>query len=137
MPLRSGLQKTTPPRVRYVVELYTAGAALGEMRAALRTQNPTLLLYLGQFYRLWDKLEAAYLPGPRRESSAAGGRYTRRLLCPQSCTEEQAGEAIAAYVRLFDACLKEFFEHLDEAEHTVAAVQRVYTQNLDALTAQL
>ena len=40
-------------------------------------------------------------------------------------------------MRLFDACLKEFFEHLDEAERTVAAVQRVYTQNLDALTAQL
>ena len=135
--MRSALQYKYNPSVRYVVELYTAGAALGEMRAALRTQNPTLLLYLGQFYRLWDKLEAAYLPGPRRESSAAGGRYTRRLLCPQSCTEEQAGEAIAAYVRLFDACLKEFFEHLDEAEHTVAAVQRVYTQNLDALTAQL
>ena len=135
--MRSALQYKYNPSVRYVVELYTAGDALGEMRAALRTQNPTLLLYLGQFYRLWDKLEDAYLPGPRRESSVAGGRYTRRLLCPQNCTEEQAGEAIAAYVRLFDACLKEFFEHLDEAERTVAAVQRVYTQNLDALTAQL
>ena len=78
--MRSALQYKYNPSVRYVVELYTAGAALGEMRAALRTQNPTLLLYLGQFYRLWDKLEDAYLPGPRRESSVAGGRYTRRLL---------------------------------------------------------
>ena len=123
--------------MRYVVELYTAGAALARCARGPAHANPTLLLYLGQFYRLWDKLEDAYLPGPRRESSVAGGRYTRRLLCPQNCTEEQAGEAIAAYVRLFDACLKEFLNTWMKQERTVAAVQRVYTQNLDALTAQL
>ena len=42
--MRSALQYKYNPSVRYVVELYTAGAALGEMRAAMRTQNPTLLL---------------------------------------------------------------------------------------------
>ena len=136
--VRSALQYKYNPSVRYVVELYPhAGEELGEFRAALRTQNPTLLLYLGQFYKLWAKLEDACLHGPRRTCQAAGGRYTRVLRTPQGLTAEQLGEALASYVRLFDACLKAFFDDVTDADQAVRAVQRTYTAGLDADAAQL
>ena len=84
--VRSALQYKYNPSVRYVVELYPhAGSELGEFRAQLRTQNPTLLLYLSQFYKLWAKLEDACLHGARRNCQAAGGRYTRCLLYTSRC----------------------------------------------------
>ena len=58
--LRSALQYKYNPSMRYSVELYPhAEGAFGELRAGLRTQNPALLLYLSQFFRLWARLEAA------------------------------------------------------------------------------
>ena len=136
--LRSALQYKYNPSVRYVVELYPhAGEELGEFRAQLRTQNPTLLLYLSQFYKLWTKLEDACLHGPRRNCQAAGGRYTRVLRAPRNLTAEQLGEALASYVRLFDSCLKAFFDDLSDADRAVRAVQRTYTAGLDDGAAQL
>lgn len=136
--LRSALQYKYNPSVRYSVELYRSpGEELGELRAQLRTQNPALILYLAQFFRLWTKLEAAYLPGPPRAYDTADGRFARRLRTPESAAAEQAGEAIANYVRLFDACLKTYFEHLSSPDAAVRAVESLYAQHLDTLTAQL
>ena len=136
--LRSALQYKYNPSVRYSVELYrSAGEEMGELRAQLRTQSPALILYLAQFFRLWAKLEAAYLPGPQRSYDIADGRFSRRLRTPCDTTPEQAGEAIANYVRLFDACLKTYFDNLSSPEAAVRAVENVYAKNLDAVTAQL
>lgn len=136
--LRSALQYKYNPSVRYVVELYQhMQPVLGELRAGLRTQNPTLLLYLSQFFKLWAKLEDACLTGPQRAREISGGRYTRILHMPADISTDDVGTAIANYVRLFDACLKTFFDCLDDAEGAVSAVQRLYTQNLDVVTAQL
>ncbi|MFQ7002359.1 MAG: hypothetical protein ACLRRT_00815 [Ruthenibacterium lactatiformans] len=111
--MRSAIHYKYNPSMRYVVELYPHSTEeLGEVRAGLRTQNPSLLLYIGQFYKLWAGLERAYLEGPPRRSEAQGGRYTRRLLLPRNvAASEEAGRAIAGYVALFDACLKTF-DHL-------------------------
>lgn len=137
--LRSALQYKYNPSVKYVVELYPHSQTyLGELRASLRTQNPTLLLYLGQFYHLWAKLEAAYLGGEQREYEAADGKYTRRFLMPKNGADsDKAGEAIADYVALFDGCLKEYFDKLDTPRTAVAAVEKMYRENLSALTAEL
>ncbi|WP_367924502.1 CopG family transcriptional regulator [uncultured Ruthenibacterium sp.] len=136
--VRSALQYKYNPSVRYVVELYPhAGEELGEFRAQLRTQNPTLLLYLSQFYKLWAKLENACLHGPQRSYQASSGRYTRVLRTPEDLSAEQLGEALASYVRLFDTCLKAFFDDLTDADQAVRAVQRAYTVGLDEVTAQL
>lgn len=137
--VRSALQYKYNPSVRYTVELYPhTGEQLGEVRAGLRTQNPALLLYIGQFYRLWAQLEGACLNGVPREYEIANGRFTRRLQTPHAaCTAEQLGTAITDYIRLFDACLKTYFEYLDAPAEGAAAVQRVYRQSLDDLTAQL
>ena len=137
--MRSALQYKYNPSLRYTVELNQhLGGELGVLRASLRTQNPTLVLYLGQFYKLWNKLEAACLPGTARQAEISGARYTRVLLTPPGeYTAEQLGNAIADYVRLFDACLKQFFDSLDDSSAAVRRVQECYTGNLTALAAQL
>lgn len=136
--MRSPLQYKYNPSVRYVVELYPhAEETLGEVRASLRTQNPTLLLYLTQFFRLWEKLEAAYLPGGPRECEYGDGRFARRLCAPKNLTGSEAGDAIADYVALLDACLKTYFEHLANPTEAVQAVERQYAGSLNAVTAQL
>ena len=137
--LRSALQYKYNPSVKYIVELYPHSQTyLGEMRASLRTQNPTLLLYLGQFYHLWAKLEAAYLDGAQREYEAADGKYTRRFFIPSGgANADKTGEAIADYVALFDGCLKEYFDKLDTPRTAVTAVEKLYRDNLSAQAAEL
>ncbi len=137
--LRSALQYKYNPSVRYVVELYPhIDAEMGEMRAGLRTQNPTLLLYLSQFFRLWTKLEANYLSGPPRTYNAESGRFTRVFLTPQNgFSADSAGQAIADYIALFDTCLKNYFDYLNDAPAAVRTTEQLYRQNLDAATAQL
>ena len=137
--LRSALQYKYNPSVRYVVELYPhIDAEMGEMRAGLRTQNPTLLLYLSQFFRLWTKLEANYLSDPPRTYNAESGRFTRVFLTPQNgFSADSAGQAIADYIALFDTCLKNYFDYLNDAPAAVRTTEQLYRQNLDAATAQL
>ena len=137
--MRSALRYKYNPSMRYVVELYPHSAeALGELRASLRTQNAALLLAIGQFYKLWSGLECVYLQGAPRRSETQGGRYARRLLLPQQeLDSERAGQAIAGYVALFDACLKTYFEHLNDAGGALRAVEGCYRAGLDAETAAL
>ena len=99
--MRSAIHYKYNPSMRYVVELYPHSTEeLGEVRAGLRTQNPSLLLYIGQFYKLWAGLERAYLEGPPRRSEAQGGRYTRRLLLPRNI----AARRLAALLRVMWRC---------------------------------
>ncbi len=136
--MRSAIHYKYNPSMRYVVELYPhMGEEMGEVRAGLRTQNPSLLLYIGRFYKLWMQLEQAYLPQPRR-SKAEGGRFTRRLKMPQGVTSaDEAGRAIAGYVGLFDDCMQTFFDHLDDPAAASRAVEGCYRAGLDADTAAL
>ena len=124
--MRSAIHYKYNPSMRYVVELYPHSTEeLGEVRA-------------GQFYKLWAGLERAYLEGPPRRSEAQGGRYTRRLLLPRNvAASEEAGRAIAGYVALFDACLKTFFDHLEDPAGAPRAVEGCYRSGLDAETAAL
>lgn len=137
--MRSAIRYKYNPSMRYVVELYPHSPdALGELRASLRTQNPSLLLAIGQFYKLWTGLECVYLQGAPRRSETQGGRYTRRLLAPQTEPDsEAAGQAIAGYVALFDTCLKTYFEHLNDPAGSLRAVEGAYRAGLDAETASL
>ncbi len=136
--MRSAIHYKYNPSMRYAVEIFPhTGEEIGEMRAGLRTQNPSLLLYIGRFYKLWMQLEQAYLPQPRR-STAQGGRFTRRLRMPQTmATAQEAGRAIAAYIGLFDDCMQTFFDHLQDPPAASRAVEGCYRAGLDAQTAEL
>lgn len=131
--LRSAIAYKYNPSVRYAVELYrTPGETIGELRVSLRSQNSTLLLYLTQFFRLWMKLESAYLP--HTEYRAEDGRLTRTLrptaVVQQADTDalssETLGDLLSAYVALFDRALKCFFYHLNTPATAAAEMERMY-----------
>ena len=130
--LRSALAYKYNPTVRYSVELYrNAKPLLGELRVSLRSQNSTLLLYLLQFFKLWVRVEESLLG--RTESTVEDGRFIRKLILRGAGAEpdnEAVGEAIAAYIDLFDRALKAFFANLDDPQRAVVQVQRLYVDYL-------
>ena len=82
---------------------------------------------MGQFFKLWQKLERYYC---RREvkSGVSDGRFVRVLNTPD-CPQGGIGDAISEYVRCFDLALKAFFTALNRgASGDVAAAEaeRVY-----------
>lgn len=130
--LRSALAYKYNPTVRYSVELYrNAKPLLGELRVSLRSQNSTLLLYLLQFFKLWVHVEESFLG--RTESTVEDGRFIRKLVLRSEGAEpdnETVGEAIAAYIDLFDRALKAFFANLSDPQRAVVQVQRLYVDYL-------
>ena len=125
--LRSALDYKYNPSVRYSVELYkNARPLLGELRVSVRSQNSALVLAMLQFFKLWTRIETAYIG--RVECAMEDGRYLRklRLSDEKDPGNEQVGEGIAAYIRLLDSALKQYFEHLNDPAVAMTGVERLY-----------
>jgi hypothetical protein len=125
--LRSALDYKYNPSVRYSVELYkNARPLLGELRVSVRSQNSALVLAMLQFFKLWTRIETAYVG--RVECAMEDGRYLRKLRLSEEnkFDNEQIGEGIAAYIRLLDSALKTYFEHMNEPTAAVTGVERLY-----------
>ena len=91
--LRSALDYKYNPSVRYSVELYkNARPLLGELRVSVRSQNSTLVLAMLQFFKLWTRIETAYIG--RVECAMEDGRYLRKLRLSEESNpgNEQIGE---------------------------------------------
>lgn len=134
--LRSALAYKYNPSLRYILELAPHGAPyLAELRVTLRTQNPSLLYALDNFYSAWDGWERRLLPDADITAAAENGRYARRLrLPPHPLTEAQTGDALARYVAMFDGCLKNYFSFLPDAHAAQAAAGQLYARLTDAQT---
>ena len=125
--LRSALDYKYNPSVRYSVELYkNALPVLGELRVSIRSQNSALVLALLQFFKLWTRIETAYIG--RIDCAIEDGRYLRklRLLENSECNNEQIGEGIAGYINLLDTSLKLYFQKSDEPALAVSGVEKRY-----------
>ncbi len=125
--MRSALAFKYNPNVRYSVELYrTPGEAFGELRVSMRTQNHTLMLYLMQFFKLWAKVESAYLPGC--VYAIGDGKFVRQLALRsrESVSSQELGQLICSYVAAFDEALKAFFYNLEDAQTAIAQVEQIY-----------
>lgn len=129
--LRSALAYKYNPTVRYSVELYRgAGAGLGELRVSVRSQNSTLRLYMLQFFKLWTRLEQQQIGTV--DCAMTDEKYIRRLKHMEDASRENIslGEAIVAYIRLFDAALKTFFHHLDCPQQALKSMEALYREYL-------
>ena len=134
MTVRSAIAYKYNPSVRYSVELYrTPGEDIGELRVSLRSQNSTLLLYLTQFFRLWMKIESAFLPDSAYKPE--DGRLTRRLRPTavsakaaetDKLSSETLVDLIYAYIDLFDRALKCFFYYLNSPAAAAAEIEGMY-----------
>ena len=112
MSLKSSLAYKYRPTVKYEVELDRAGrGVLGELSVIFRTQSAELIAALTEFFRLWVRIEDAWLAPAmdvKLTCSLYDGRFVRPLAMPRGrvCTAEDIAGAISDYVQLFDRLLK-------------------------------
>ena len=128
MSLRSALAYKYNPNVRYSVELYPDRPGEGELRVSLRSQSSVLILYLGQFFRLWAKIEQAYVGGA--DCVIQDGKYARRLKLPARLSDREQGAVLAGYIRAMEQGLRAFFHSLDDPRQAAAAVEQAYQHYL-------
>ena len=128
MSLRSALAYKYNPNVRYSVELYPARPGEGELRVSLRSQSSALILYLGQFFRLWAKIEQAYVGGA--DCVIQDGKYARRLKLPARVSHREQGAVLAGYIRAMEQGLRAFFHSLDDPRQAAASVEQAYQNYL-------
>jgi hypothetical protein len=128
MSLRSALAYKYNPNVRYSVELYPERPGEGELRVSLRSQSSALILYLGQFFRLWAKIEQAYVGGC--DCAIGDGKYARRIQLPQGLGDREQGAVLAGYIGAMERGLRAFFNDLDQPQAAAAAVERAYQDYL-------
>ena len=128
MSLRSALAYKYNPNVSYSVELYPDRPGEGELRVSLRSQSSALILYLGQFFRLWAKIEQAYVGGA--DCVIQDGKYARRLKLPARVSHREQGAVLAGYIRAMEQGLRAFFHSLDDPRQAAAAVEQAYQNYL-------
>ena len=129
--LRSALDYKYNPSVRYSVELYqNALPMLGELRVSIRSQNSALVLALLQFFKLWTRIETAYIG--RVECAMEDGRYVRKLRLSEHTqpTNEQIGEGIAGYINLLDSAMKLYFQNSNDPALAMASVEKRYVSHI-------
>ena len=104
------------PTIRYRVELLRnmQQEEVGRLKISCRTQNQTLLDAMAQF---WVKLEQKY----DANSACAQGLYqiesgcmTMALLRSGAATDEQLGEIVGNYIRMFHAVLQSYFAGIQQ-----------------------
>ncbi|CDE12853.1 hypothetical protein [Ruminococcus sp. CAG:330] len=107
------------PTIRYRVELLRnmQQEEVGRLKISCRTQNQTLLDAMAQFFRFWVKLEQKY----DANGACAQGLYqiesgcmTMALLRSGAATDEQLGEIVGNYIRMFHAVLQSYFAGIQQ-----------------------
>ncbi len=139
--LRSALAYKYNPTVKYSVELYKNKEGLedsvfGELRVSLRTQSTKLILYIIQFFKLWAKIEEAYIG--RTDFVIEDGRYLRKLhILPRNSTQGSSvpdnqvlGEIIANYIQVLDDSMKAYFSMLENPVRAAQEVEMHYREYL-------
>ena len=108
--LKSALEYKYRPTVKYEVQLYKGdSSAIGELNVVFRTQSAGLLAAMADFFRLWKRTEDAFLPpaGVHVDYALYEGKFTRSIALPTHNTDaETLANALSAYIRLFDSCMK-------------------------------
>lgn len=135
MSMKSSLEYKYRPTVKYVVQLYRVpDAAIGELNVNIRTQSEVLLAAMENFFRLWKRLEDAYIaelfePDALRYE-IRDSKLVRTIALPKGAgyTSEELGQAISAYVKLFDSLMKDYIS----GKLTNAQLEGAYVEYLNS-----
>ncbi len=132
---KTSLKYRYKPTVRYSVEIYShAGRRAGELRVSFRTQNEQLIDDLTGFFRCWTALEQRFISSRISQDltcTISSGRFTRTLNMPGSeISDDELGEAVADYMAMFDAAMKEYFAHLPDTQIAAMAAEDNYRSSL-------
>lgn len=123
--MRSALAYKYNPTVRYTVALGSRGGSAGELRVKVRSRSDGLTLMMLQFFRLWAKLEEAYIG--QTDVSLEPNSFTRKLM-PHTKKDGRLvstvdGRAIAAYVNALDGAMKAFFASVNDPASAADAAE--------------
>ena len=131
--LKSALEYKYRPTVKYEVQLYKGGGdAIGELNVIFRTQSTALLSAMAEFFRLWKHVEDGLLApaGVRIDYALYDGKFTRTIAVPARGGDAEAlANALSAYIRLFDRCMKGCLA----GQLTEADVRNAYLDHLDEI----
>lgn len=130
MVIRSSLKYKYKPSINYSLQLLrTDEHTEGQLKVSFRTQSEELKRKMGEFLRLWAALENKYIA----EFFPAGIRYvleegsfTRSFILPDEYKDksnEEIGEVIAQYIRMFDDVLKCYFTGENDKEAAEKAAE--------------
>ena len=128
--LTSSLAYRYRPTVRYSLELYRSGNALGEIRVSMRTKNPTLLRLFEEFSMSFASLEHRYLGDT--EYLVGDGRFSRVLRLHKNdgisdvMTLASLGTLVAEYIAMLDRALQAFCTYASDLYTSIAAVEEIY-----------
>ena len=108
----SALSYRYNPAIKYSVELFPKSAHLGSLKVTLRTQNPTLIEHMSDFYRLFAFLEKKYY-NEKAMHIVEGARLTRLFTFPtKPVSTKELAEHITLFVKDFDELLSLYFSNL-------------------------
>ena len=118
MSMNSSFAYKYRPTIKYLVQLYRVpNGAIGELNVNFRTQSSALLADITKFFRLWKRLEDAYIsehyaPGVIRYE-LYDSKLVRTIAVPKNrdYSNEELGQAISAYVKMFDELMKMYLNH--------------------------
>lgn len=134
MSLKSSLAYKYRPTIKYEVELYRVPkGTIGELSVIYRTQSGTLQQALHTFFSYWKQLEDSYLPryftGTPAQYRLEDGRFVRSIALPNNrdYTGEEIGDAISAYIQMFDEMMKGFVN----GDYTPAGLESRYVAYLN------
>lgn len=126
--VRSALTYKYNPTVKYAIELFSNGEDLGAVKVSLRSQSPTLISLMEDFYKFFCELESKYLG--EREYYYEDFKFQRVLKRVGGVSAEKTGEAIADFIGTFDYLLNAYFSGLDDLSLTEKILEREYAENL-------
>jgi len=132
---RTALKYRYKPTVRYSVEIFSRGGRkAGELRVSFRTQNEQLISDLMGFFRCWAALEQRYIASKLSQDiiyTIDSGKFTRTLNMPErDIGDEQLGRAVADYMAMFDAAMKQYFSYLPDADTAARAAEQSYAASV-------
>ena len=132
---RTALKYRYKPTVRYSVEIFSRGGRkAGELRVSFRTQNVQLISDLTGFFRCWAELEQQYIASKLSQDilyTIDSGRFTRTLNMPEpDIGDEALGRAVADYMAMFDAAMKQYFSYLPDIETAGKAAEQSYAASV-------
>lgn len=133
MSLKSSLEYKYRPTVKYEVELDAESSRkIGTLSVVFRTQSEYLVRRITSFFRLWKRIEDAYLrplTGLENDYALYDGKFERTILAPdKDFSAETLAKALSDYIELFDELLKGYLsERLTERD--IEASYAKYLEN--------
>ena len=110
--IMSALSYRYNPAIRYSVELFPKSSHLGQLKVTLRTQNPSLIEHMSDFYRLYAFLEKKYYNENARHI-VDGARLTRLFTFPsEPLSTKELAEHLTVFVKDFDELLSLYLSNL-------------------------